>query len=132
MRRERGSASVELVLLAPVLMTMVLFVVFAGRSTQATATIRQAADRGARAASMVHPSRMHNVGRAAVVDELHRSGVHCIEAMVNVAFDAGSPVRSVLVEVECTLNQQGLELLGLHRRTLYAKSIEVVDVWRVE
>jgi hypothetical protein len=52
--------------------------------------------------------------------------------MVNVAFDGDASVRSVLVEVECTVNQQGLALLGLRDRTLYAKSIEVIDVWRVD
>jgi Flp pilus assembly protein TadG len=129
---ERGSASVELVVLAPVLMVMVLFVVFAGRSTQTVVAIRQAADSGARAASMVHPSRMESTGRGAAIDALRRNGVHCSDTMVNVAFDGDSAIRSVLVEVECTLDQSGIELLGLRRRTLYAKSIEVIDVWRVD
>jgi|688.fasta_scaffold183663_5 Flp pilus assembly protein TadG len=132
MRSDRGSASVEMVLLAPVLMVMVLLVAYAGRSTQALVTIRQAADRGARAASMVHPSRMESIGKQAVFDDLQRSGMRCEQYMVNVAFDGDASVRSVLVEVECTVNQQGLALLGLRDRTLYAKSIEVIDVWRVD
>lgn len=132
MKSERGSASVELTVLAPVLMIMVLFVVFAGRSTQTAVAVRQAADNGARAASMVHPSRMESVGRGAVVDSLSRNGVHCVDTMVNVALDRDSMVRAVLVEVECTLDQRGIELMGLNRRTMYAKSIEVIDVWRVD
>lgn len=132
MRSERGSASVELVVLTPVLMFMVLFVVFAGRSTQTSVAVRQAADSGARAASMVHPSRMDAVGRTAVIDSLDQNGVHCLDTMVNVALDHDSTVRSVLVEVECMLDQRGLELLGLEKRTMYAKSIEVIDVWRVD
>ena len=132
MRSERGSATVELVVLVPVLMVMVLFVVFAGRSTQTSVAVRQAADSGARAASMVHPSRMDAVGRTAVIDSLDQNGVHCLDTMVNVALDRDSTVRSVLVEVECTLDQRGLELLGLDKRTMYAKSIEVIDVWRVD
>lgn len=132
MRTERGSASVELVVLAPVLMVMVLFVVFAGRSTQTAVAVRQAADSGARSASMVHPSRMESAGRKAVIDSLDRNGVHCMDPMINVAFDRDSTVRSVLVEIECTLDQRGVELLGLKPRTMYAKSIEVIDVWRVD
>lgn len=132
MRSDRGSASIEMVLLAPVLMVMVLFVVYAGRSTQALVTIRQAADRGARAASMVHPSRMDVVGTQAVLDDLQRNGMQCARSMVNVAVDGETTIRSVLVEVECTISQQGLALLGIRDRTLYAKSIEVIDVWRVD
>jgi hypothetical protein len=121
-----------MVLLTPVLVVMVLFVVFVGRSTQALTVIRQAADRGARAASMVHPSRMEIVGRAAVLDDLERSGALCERKSVNVAVDRDSAVKSVLVEIECTIDQRGLLQLGLGRRTLYARSIEVIDVWRVE
>lgn len=132
MKSEQGSASVELVVLVPVLMVMVLFVVFAGRSTQTAVAVRQAADSGARAASMVHPSRMEAVGRTAVITSLDGNGVHCVNPMINVAIDRDSTVRSVLVEVECTLDQRGVELLGLKQRTLYAKSIEVIDVWRVD
>src|SRR4051794_35132473 len=50
---DRGSVTVELVILAPVLVILMLFVVFVGRASGATEQIRHAADEGARAASLV-------------------------------------------------------------------------------
>jgi Flp pilus assembly protein TadG len=51
-RFETGSASVELVLLTPVLMILVLLVVLAGRSGEVLLQVKHAADQGARAASI--------------------------------------------------------------------------------
>ena len=130
--REEGSATVELVLLAPILMIMVLFVVYAGRGAEVLTQIQHAADQGARAASMAHPSRMQAVGRASAIRDLEQNGAACIDPVVNVAFDNESSIRTVLVEVECAVNAAGLSLLGAHERVLYAESIEVIDRWRVD
>lgn len=51
MTTERGSVSVELVLLTPLLMVLVLFGVYAGRASEALIQVRHAADQAARAAS---------------------------------------------------------------------------------
>lgn len=128
---ERGSATVELVLLAPVLVVLVTFVAYVGRAGEALVQLRHAADQGARAASMVAPERMSAVGRSVVVADLARSGLSCERASINVALDDDSPVRAVLVEVECEIRRRGLDLLGASRRVLHASSIEVIDVWRV-
>lgn len=130
--REEGSATVELVLLAPILMVMVLFVVYAGRGAEVLTQIQHAADQGARAASMAHPSRMQAVGRASAMRDLEQNGAACIDPVVNVAFDNESSIRTVLVEVECAVNAAGLSLLGAHERVLHAESIEVIDRWRVD
>jgi Flp pilus assembly protein TadG len=132
MRTERGSATVELVLLAPVLVVLALFVVYAGRGAEALTQVRHSADQGARAASLVSFSRMDAVGRQAVLADLEQSGVSCIRPQINVATDTESQVRSVLVEVECTINQAGLGLIGLRERVISAQSIEVIDRWRAE
>lgn len=132
MKFERGSATVETVILAPVLLALVLFVVYAGRSTQAMAQIRHAADQGARAASMVREERMPEVGRQAVFADLSNNGNPCSNVLVNVAIDNDSSMRTVLVEIECEIAHRGLQLLSLSRRTIEAKSIEVIDVWRVD
>lgn len=132
MKFERGSATVETVILAPVLLALVLFVVYAGRSTQAMAQIRHAADQGARAASMVRQERMPEVGRLAVLEDLHDNGSPCSNVLVNVAIDNDSSIKTVLVEIECEISRGGLQLLALGRRTIEAKSIEVIDVWRVD
>lgn len=132
MKFERGSATLETVILAPVLLALVLFVVYAGRSTQAMAQIRHAADQGARAASMVRQERMPEVGRLAVLEDLHDNGSPCSNVLVNVAIDNDSSIKTVLVEIECEISRGGLQLLALGRRTIEAKSIEVIDVWRVD
>ena len=46
MKREEGSVTVELVLLAPILMTLMLFVVYAGRGAEVLTQIQHAADQG--------------------------------------------------------------------------------------
>lgn len=132
MKHERGSATVETVVLVPVLVALVLFAVYAGRSTQAMGQIRHAADQGARAASLVRVSRMQQVGRQAVLENLTENGSPCTNVMVNVAVDTESSSRAVLVEVECEVSLAGLELLNLGRRTIEAQSVEVIDVWRVD
>jgi Flp pilus assembly protein TadG len=132
MKHERGSATVETVVLVPVLVALLLFAVYAGRSTQAMSQIRHAADQGARAASLVRVSRMQQVGRQAVLENLTENGSPCTNVMVNVAIDTESSSRAVLVEVECEVSLAGLELLNLGKRTIEAESVEVIDVWRVD
>ena len=132
MKTDRGSATVELVLLAPVLVVLALFVVYAGRGAEAITQVRHSADQGARAASLVRISRMETVGRAAVLADLQLSGMSCVNPQINVAVDTDSAVRSVLVEVECVVNQTVLGLIGLSERVVTAQSIEVIDRWRAE
>jgi Flp pilus assembly protein TadG len=132
MKTDRGSATVELVLLAPVLVVLALFVVYAGRGAEALTQVRHSADQGSRAASLVRISRMETVGRVAVLADLQLSGMSCVNPQINVAVDTESAVRSVLVEVECVVNQTGLNLIGLRERVVTAQSIEVIDRWRAE
>ena len=132
MKFEKGSATVEAVVLIPVLVALVLFVVYAGRSTQAIGQIRHAADQGARAASLVRTARMQEVGRQTVMESLRENGNPCSRVLVNVAVDTESSVQAVLVEVECEVSLSGLAFLNLDTRTIEAESIEVIDVWRVD
>ena len=48
---QRGSVTVELVLLTPLLMILVLFGIYAGRASEALIQVRNAADQAARAAA---------------------------------------------------------------------------------
>ena len=132
MMRDRGSVATEMVLLTPLLIVMLMFVVHAGRAGQGINQLKHAADQGARAASMAHPSRMQAVGRESALRDLEQNGAACINAVVNVAFDDESTIHTVLVEVECAVNATGLNLLGVHERLLHAESIEVIDRWRVD
>ena len=125
-----GSASVELALLAPVLMILVLLIVVAGRSGEALQQVKHAADQGARAASVAEQSRRTTRGSSAAVDDLQKNGVSCVLPRVDVQSIVHNNFRSVAVTVSCTVNHSGLSLLRLGSRTVTARSIEVLDVYR--
>ena len=132
MKIERGSATVELVLLTPVLMTLILFVVVAGRSGESQIEVHHAADQAARAASMVHPRSMRTVAESVARDDLADNGVGCIDSTIEVTIDESEYSTSVTVSVDCVVNYNGLDLLGLGERHVEARSTEVIDRWRVD
>ena len=123
---DRGTASMETVLLTPVLALGALFVVWAGRAGQSVSQLEQAADRGARAASLVSRARMVDVGRAGALADLVGNGVACrtADAVVVVLADR------VVVTVRCTLETRGLT--GLPTRTMSASAAEPIDVYRAD
>ena len=131
MKSERGSVTVELVLLTPVLMMLALFVVIAGRVGESQIQVHHAADQAARAASMVNPAAMQQVAESAAFGDLANNGVACIFAEVTVSFDDSQRSHSVTVSVECVVNRDGIDLLGLSERRVKANSTEVIDRWRV-
>jgi len=129
-RRECGSASVELVLLTPVLMFLVLLVVLAGRSGEVLLQVKHAADQGARAASISAISRQTVEGRGAALSDLAATGVSCNNPRVSVEPQQIGPTRFVKVVVECEVNHKGLDLLGVSKKTVRAESVEVLDTYR--
>ncbi len=132
MKTENGSATVELVLLTPVLMALMLFVVIAGRSGEAQIEVRHAADQAARAASMVHPRSMQAVAERVASEDLSRNGVGCTNSFVELTITESELSRSVTVHLDCEVNRDGLNLLGLGERHIGADSTEVIDRWRVD
>src|ERR1700712_794834 len=72
-----GSVVVELVVLAPVLVALMLFVVFVGRAGGAVEQVRHAADQGARAASLVSRASMPGAASAAASGDLTANGSNC-------------------------------------------------------
>lgn len=132
MKSENGSATVELVLLTPVLMTLMLFVVNAGRSGESQIEVRHAADQAARAASMVHPRSMQAVAERVAREDLFRNGVGCTDSVVELSINESEVSRSVTVSLDCVVNREGLDLLGLSERHISADSTEVIDRWRVD
>jgi Flp pilus assembly protein TadG len=130
MKTNQGSAVVELVLLAPVLMVLTLFIVVSGRSGETLRQIQHAADHAARAASMTTDSRLSSVGLNAAKSDLAISGVSCRNVRVQTAHETRNGLRFVSVLVSCTVDHAGLSLLGLGSRTVSARSVEVIDVYR--
>jgi len=129
---DRGSVSVEAVLLAPVLMLIVLLVVHVGRLGSAHGRLVAAADHAARAASLVHTRAMSDAARTVALENLLQNGLSCESVGVEVDVDHDADPMIVRVTVQCVLDRSGLGLLSPLSRQLRASSTEVVDRWRVD
>ena len=129
---ERGSATVELVLLTPVLMALALFVLLAGRSGEALRQVQHAADHGARAASQASAERQEEAARAAAASDLRGVGRSCKEQSVGVERTKIGRLDAVRVTVSCRIEHAGLQLLGISSRSVSAESIEVIDLYRAK
>jgi Flp pilus assembly protein TadG len=132
MKSQSGSVTVEMVLLAPVLMLLILFGVYASRASESLVQVRHAADQAARSASKVSRGRVQSVANDVANRTLNNSGTSCVDFAVSTAvIDQGSN-SAVRVKVECTIKTQGLAMLGVSERRVSATSTEVLDRWRVE
>lgn len=132
MKTQSGSVTVEMVFLAPVLMLLILFGVYASRASESLVQVRHAADQAARSASKVSRGRVQSVANDVANRTLNNSGTSCVDFAVSTAvIDQGSN-SAVRVKVECTIKTQGLALLGVSERRVSATSTEVLDRWRVE
>ena len=132
MKTHSGSVAVEMVILAPVLMLLILFGVYASRASESLVQVRHAADQAARSASTVSRGRVQSVANDVANRTLNNSGTSCVDFAVSTAvIDQGSN-SAVRVKVECTIKTQGLALLGVSERRVSATSTEVLDRWRVE
>jgi len=131
MKYERGSLTVELVILAPMLMFMVLFGVHVGRLSEATVQVQHAADQGARAGSLAAKSKMVSAATFAAENDLKLAGVSCAKVSVEVGLVPTGLTNAVRVHVDCDVRLDGTELLGLLPDRVHASSIEVIDEWRI-
>jgi len=126
-KRHRGSVSVEVVLLAPVLVLVALFIVHAGRVSDAQLRVQHAADVAARAASQVRESAMVTTAQNAALAEMMLNGIRCVDIRVSLARIRDSHNGSVQATVSCMHNVEGLESLGVKQIRLSATSREIVD-----
>ena len=99
---ERGSVTVELVILTPLLMMLVLFGIYAGRASEAVIQVRHAADQAARAASKGGKSRIQSTAKQIAERALQNSGTSCTEIVVNSSLISQGEDSAVLVKVDCT------------------------------
>ncbi|GLZ37876.1 TadE/TadG family type IV pilus assembly protein [Actinokineospora sp. NBRC 105648] len=131
-RDERGSATVELVIIAPLLIAMLLFVVFCGRMASTSQQITDAAHQAARAASLARtPAAAASDARSTAQTALANAGVTCQSLAVNVDTLGLQPGSTVTVTITCTVGLSDLSLLGLPGSTDLRDSFSsVVDVHR--
>ena len=131
MKYERGSLTVEMVILAPMLMFMVLFGVHAGRLSEAKVQVQHAADQGARAGSLAAKSKMVSAATVAAENDLKLAGVSCAKVSVEVGLVTAGMANAVRVQVDCDVRLDGTEPLGLLPDRVHASSMEVIDEWRI-
>ena len=129
MKRDRGSATVETVVLVPVLVVLLSFALGCGRWVQAQITVRNAADQAARAASMVSAARMERVGTVNAGRHLVTSNSACVRATADVSLVRSGSISYVRAVARCRVDFTGvLGVFGLPRH-VSATSTEVIDVF---
>lgn len=136
LHRERGSVSLETVILAPFLIGMLLLVIAAGRIGKANTTVDAAAYAAARAASISRSgAQAHTAAAAAATDSLTQQGLTCAGLQVSVdtsqfAVRAGQPA-AVTADIACTVPLADLALPGLGgAKTLRGRAVSSIDTYR--
>lgn len=129
---ERGSATLELTLLTPVLLLMLVFLVFLGRLGQARNDVDRAAREAARAASL---ARQPEEAQAAGVDAAHATllpgAVSCSRMAVTVETTGFAAGGAVSATVDCTVELADVAGLGVPGATTLSASFrEPLDVYR--
>ncbi len=130
-RGEDGSATIELVIWVPVLITVLLFVVAIGRLANARAKVDSAARDGARAASLVrNPSDAASAADAAARASLGSGSAIC--GSFDVVTDSGNlvPGGQVTVTVTCGVPMSDLAPLMAGTKTLVGKFVAPIDLYR--
>ena len=128
----RGSASLELVLVTPVVLLLLLLVVCAGRLAEARADVDRAARDAARAASIARdPSSAEDAGTSAASATLESGGISCRSLDVSVDVSRFTTGGTVATTVSCTVDLADLaELRVPGTRTLTATFVEPIDTFR--
>ena len=137
LRGEGGSASLELAIIAPVLLALLGLIVMGGRFAMASTAITGVAGAAARDASL---TRSPAAARAAAVSSalatLAGQNLHC-QGAPSVQVDTsgfaavpGTP-SSVSVDVTCVVVLNGLYVPGLpSTRTLHERAVSPLDFYR--
>lgn len=131
---ERGSAPVELTLLAPVLLVMLLFVVGLGRMAHASQQVESVSADAARAASLErNTAASTGVAHAAARSSLDRAGLSCVSMLVDVDVSNYQPGGAVRVTVSCTSRMSDVALAGFPgSRQFSSTSIVPIETWRAQ
>jgi Flp pilus assembly protein TadG len=131
-RGERGTMALEMVILAPILLILFMFLLACGRYFQTSSLLENAARDGARSASQTRSlaAAQGQVDEAVTrtMDQAVKSCKDSAGGTITTAFAAGSPLS---VEVTCTINYRDLGLLGIGGDTTITKKFSSsVDPYR--
>ena len=131
-RGDTGSSTVELVILAPLLVALLLFVVFCGRLVTAQLDLDAAAHGAARAASIARSVPAANAdAQHTALETLAARGVTCGQPSVQVNTGGLRPGGVVTVTVSCRVPLSDLALISVPgTRVVTSTSSSPIDVWR--
>jgi Flp pilus assembly protein TadG len=131
-RDARGTAAIELTLMAPVLMVILLFVVGLGRMAHARQQIESVAADSARAASLErNTSNSEAAAKTAAEQSLGDAGVSCTNLNVEVDLSSYQPGGRVTVTVSCQTKLSDVTMAGFPgSRTFTATSSVPVENFR--
>jgi Flp pilus assembly protein TadG len=129
---ERGSATVELVILTPLLILLLLFVVSLGRLAGARIDVGGAAAQAARAASIARsPAAASSFAQQTATSALASQHITCAHLDVSVDTSDFVPGGSVAVTVSCAVQLSDLTGLDLPvTETIANRSVEPIDTYR--
>jgi Flp pilus assembly protein TadG len=132
MRNERGSVTVELVLVTPLLILLLLFVVALGRLASARIDVNGAAAQAARAASIARdPESASSAAKQTATAALADDHVTCANLAVATDTSGFSAGGTVAVTITCNVDLADLAGLQLPASTaISARSVSVVDTYR--
>jgi hypothetical protein len=132
---DRGSVTLELVVLAPVLLLVALsFVIAVGRIAQAHQAVEAAARDAARQASIARdPQTARLSAISSAQASLSRDGLHC-PAQISIdtsgfARPVGEPA-TVVAQVRCTVRLADVALSGVPSTTITARFASPIDPFR--
>jgi Flp pilus assembly protein TadG len=132
-RSDRGSASAELTLVAPLLMMVLVFVaVVIHRGVDARLRLDDIAHQAARAASIERtPASADRAARMTASSALAEAGVACVAMTVASNSARFEPGGLMTVAVTCSVDFGDALLLGTPgSKTLTAEASEPIDTWR--
>jgi Flp pilus assembly protein TadG len=131
-RGDRGSAAVEMAIVAPAVFLLLMLVIFAGRVTEAKREVLTAATAAARAASLQSgETSARGAAQAAAAEALDNAGLTCTPMRIEFGHLDLSPGGSVNVTVFCTADVASVAMPGIAPdQTVSAEATEVVDRYR--
>lgn len=130
-RDDRGSAALEVVLIAPVLVLTIFLVVAVARMSEARSQVSTAAYDAARAASITGGTAAVPAGEEAARASLAERGLSCRSVDVDVDVTGLRPGGRVLARVSCTADLSEVAMPGVPgTRTFSADAVVPVEAHR--
>ena len=128
---DRGSLTVELIILTPVLLALLAFVVGLGRAADARGRLTGAVRDAARAASLAAtPAAATSAAEDTALADLAGAGLACRNPQVSTDTSKFTPGGTVRVTVRCGLDLADLMVSGLPgRTTLTADALAPLDTY---